>query len=169
MKAADARARAAREPEGGMGKWSAVVVGVLLAVSATFSQEQKESPGQKPPVEPEWKVPPEEVQRANPVKPTAGSVAEGKSLYSSQCAMCHGAGGDGKGDLAVELKMKLRDYRDPAALKSFTDGELHYMLVKGRGQMPGQEGRMRESQLWNLVNYMRSLARAEPTAKSPTN
>jgi len=152
-----------------MAKIVSVLVGVLLAVSVTFSQGQKESPGQKPPAEPEWKVPPEEVQRANPVKPSAASVAEGKSLYSSQCAMCHGAAGDGKGDLAVELKMKLRDYRDAAALKGFTDGELHYVLVKGKPQMPGQEGRMKESQLWNLVNYMRSLARAETPAKAPTN
>ena len=152
-----------------MVKWSVVVAGVLLAVSVTFSQEKKEAQPQKAPTETEWKVPPEEAQRVNPVKPTAASIADGKSLYSSQCAMCHGAAGDGKGDLAVELKMKLRDYRDPAALKNLTDGELHYVLVKGKGQMPGQEGRMKDTQLWNFVNFIRSLARTEPPPKSPPN
>ena len=152
-----------------MVKWSVVVAGVLLAVSLTFSQEKKEAQPQKAPAEAEWKVPPEEVQRANPVKSSPASIAEGKSLFSSQCAMCHGVAGDGKGDLAVELKMKLRDYRDPAALKNLTDGELHYILVKGKAQMPGHEGRMKETQLWNLINFIRSLARPEPPAKSPPN
>jgi len=143
---------------------------LLLAGAVTLFQEQKEpAQGQKAPAEAEWKVPPEEAQRLNPVKPTSASIAEGKNLFSTQCAMCHGAAGDGKGDLAVELKMKLRDYRDPAALKGITDGELHYVLVKGKGQMPGQEGRMKETQLWNLVNYVRSLARTEPPAKAPAN
>ena len=152
-----------------MGQFTTLLVGVLLAVAVTFSQDKKEAQGQKAPAEAEWKVPPEEAQRLNPVKPTSASIAEGKNLFSTQCVMCHGAEGDGKGDLAVELKMKLRDYRDPAALKSFTDGELHYVLVKGKGQMPGQEGRMKDAQLWNLVNYMRSLARTEPPAKAPAN
>lgn len=152
-----------------MGQFTTLLVGVLLAVAFAFSQEQKEAQGQKAPAEAEWKVPPEEAQRPNPVKPSSASIAEGKNLFSTQCAMCHGAAGDGKGDLAVELKMKLRDYRDPAALKGFTDGELHYILVKGKGQMPGQEGRMKEAQLWNLVNYMRSLARTESPAKAPAN
>ena len=143
---------------------------LLLAGAVTLFQEQKE-PAQaqkKPPAEAEWKIPPEEAQRANPVKPTSASIADGKNLFSTQCVMCHGAVGDGKGDLAVELKMTLRDYRDPTALKSFTDGELHYILNKGKGQMPGQEGRMKDAQLWNLINFMRSLARTEPPAKAPS-
>ena len=150
-----------------MGKMLSILLGFLLAITATLSQDKKEAQGQKPAAEAEWKVPPEEAQRPNPVKASSASVTEGKSLFSTQCVMCHGANGDGKGDLAVELKMKLRDYRDPVALKGFTDGELHYMLVKGKGQMPGQEGRMRDAQLWNMVNYMRSLARTEPPAKAP--
>lgn len=150
-----------------MAKIYSVLLGFLLVFPAAPAQDKKEEPAQKPAAEAEWKVPPEEAQRSNPVKASSASVAEGKNLFSTQCAMCHGTGGDGKGDLALELKLKMRDYRDPAALKAFTDGELHYMLVKGRGQMPGQEGRMKESQLWNLVNYVRSLARAEPPSKAP--
>ncbi len=152
-----------------MGKILPILLGFLLIVTAPLSQDKKEAQGQKPPAEAEWKIPPEEAQRLNPVKPTSASIAEGKNLFSTQCVMCHGAAGDGKGDLAVELKMKMRDYRDPAALKGITDGELHYILVKGKGQMPGQEGRMKEAQLWNLVNYMRSLARTESPVKAPAN
>ena len=149
-----------------MAKILSILLGFLLIFPATPAQDKKDAPVQTPPAA-EWKVPPEEAQRANPVRPSNASIAEGKNLYRTQCAMCHGTEGDGKGDLAVELKMKLRDYRDAAALKGVSDGELHYMLLKGKGQMPGQEGRMREAQLWNLVNFIRSLARTEPPTKAP--
>ena len=48
-------------------------------------------------------IPPEETKRANPVKATLASIADGKKMYVTQCAMCHGAGGDGKGDLAADM------------------------------------------------------------------
>ncbi len=134
---------------------------ILLAGGVTgFSQEKKEA--QKEPAE--FKIPPEEVKRENPVKPTAASIAQGKHLYSSQCAMCHGANGDGKGDLAVEIKLKTKDYRDPVALKDMTDGELYYILNKGKGQMPDQGDRLTTEQKWNLINYIRSFAKKEPPA-----
>jgi mono/diheme cytochrome c family protein len=90
--------------------------------------------------------------------------------------MCHGVGGDGKGDLAVELKWEVKDWRNPEALKGMTDGALFYILAKGRGHMPDQESRMSDAQKWNLVNFIRSLARhgeetrkeeKKPEAKQP--
>ena len=138
-----------------------LLTGIMLAFGvAGFSQEKKET--QKEPAE--FKIPPEEAKRENPNKPTPASIAQGKHLYSSQCAMCHGANGDGKGDLAVEIKLKIRDYRDPAALKDMTDGELYYILNKGKGQMPDQGDRLTAEQRWNLINYIRSLAKKEPPA-----
>lgn len=73
--------------------------------------------------------------------------------------MCHGANGDGKGEVAVDEKLKLKDYRDPAALKDMTDGELFYIIKNGKGQMPPEGDRLKAPELWNLVNYIRSLAR----------
>jgi mono/diheme cytochrome c family protein len=108
---------------------------------------------------PEFKIPPAEAKRPNPVKPTPASIASGKHTYTTQCAMCHGANGDGKGDLAADMKLNLRDYRDPDSLKDMTDGELFYILTKGKGDMPGEEDRMKPEQLWNLVNFIRSLAK----------
>ena len=109
------------------------------------------------------KVPPEEAKRQNPVKATPASIAEGKKTYATQCAMCHGADGDGKGDLATDMQLKLRDYRDADAMKDVTDGELFYVLAKGKGDMPGEEDRMKPEQRWDLVNYIRSLAKKKPT------
>lgn len=143
-----------------MWKEVTIVCGLVLLGLAGSSQEKKKAVQEPPPAE--FKIPPEEAQRPNPVKPTPDSVAEGKRLYGFDCAMCHGKEGDGKGDLAEAMELKLRDYRDPAALKDLTDGELFNILAKGRGKMPGDEGRMKPQQLWHMVNYIRSLAKKEP-------
>lgn len=148
---------------------------VLLAAAVWFlapgfaqeKQEKQKQPAEKKPAETqtEFKIPPEEAKRENPLKPTADSAAAGAHLYDSQCKMCHGPGGDGKGDLAVEMKLKMRDYRDPEALKGFTDGELFYILTTGKDKMPGQEDRLPSVQKWNLINYLRSLSKKEPPPK----
>lgn len=104
------------------------------------------------------KIPPEALKVVNPVKPTAASIAVGKKKYGYDCAMCHGADGDGKGDLAIDMKLKMPDYRDPAILKSVTDGEMFYVIKNGNGsEMPSEADRLKDEDIWNLVNYIRSI------------
>lgn len=95
----------------------------------------------------------------NPVKPTPYSLALGKKVFTSDCAMCHGKEGAGAGELAVTMKLNLRDYRDPASLKDMTDGEIYSIIASGKGQMTGEAGRMKPGQIWNVVNYVRSLSK----------
>jgi mono/diheme cytochrome c family protein len=144
-----------------MWKEAAVLAGIVFLGLVASSQEKKEAPQE--PVPAEFEVPPEEAKRKNPIKPDASSMAMGKRLFSSQCAMCHGKDGDGKGDLAEEMGLKLRDYRDPAALKEISDGELFYILSKGKGEMPGQGDRMSPEQRWHMINFIRWLAKKQPS------
>ncbi|ACO34291.1 MULTISPECIES: cytochrome c [Acidobacterium] len=96
----------------------------------------------------------------NPVKPTAASQAEAKKIYSWDCAMCHGDNGNGKGDLAVSEKLTLPDYREAAALKGVTDGQMFYAIRHGLGQMPPEDPqRANDETVWNLVIYLRSLSK----------
>jgi mono/diheme cytochrome c family protein len=80
-------------------------------------------------------------------------------MYGFDCALCHGKDGDGKGDLAADMNLKLADYRDSAALKDMTDGEMFYIIKNGKGQMTGEADRVKADEIWNLVNYVRSLGR----------
>lgn len=141
----------------------------LLVGSATSSQEPLKPAEEKSAAE--FKIPPEAAKQVNPVKPTPSSIAQGKRYYGFDCAVCHGNEGDGKGDLAGPMNLKLRDYRDPAALKDLADGELFYIIIKGEGQMTGEEGRLKPDQIWDTVNYIRSLAKNEspqrPKAENP--
>ena len=93
----------------------------------------------------------------NPVKPTAESLAQGKKYYGYDCAMCHGQTGNGKGD--VDTGDKLLDFTNPASLKDKSDGELFCSLKGGKGHMPLENIRVTPNELWNLVNYVRSLGK----------
>jgi len=139
------------------------VLSMLLAAAALASaQESKPAAGASGA---EYKIPPEAAKLANPVKPTPASIAQGKKMYDIDCQVCHGKDGDGKGDLAADMKVKLADYRDPAALKDRTDGELFYIIKNGKGEMPSEGDRGKPEAMWNLVNYIRSLAKKESPSK----
>ena len=95
----------------------------------------------------------------NPVKPTPESHAHAKKMYGYDCAVCHGANGNGKGDIAGEMKSPLKDYTDPASLKDMTDGELFYIIKNGKGQMPPEGDRGSTDDMWNMVILVRSFAK----------
>ncbi len=106
----------------------------------------------------ETKIPQEEVDRKNPVESNPASIAEGKRLYeATDCAICHGKDGGGKGVEARDINMNTHDWRKPEYLAKFTDGELSYLIVKGKGRMPAYEGRETPEQVWEMVNYIRSM------------
>lgn len=100
----------------------------------------------------------EDKARKNPVKFTDVSADRGKKIYLSQCALCHGDKGDGKGGLATDMKLNLPDFTKTATLKDRTDGELFKVIGVGQDPMPAQTGRMTDTQRWNLVNYLRTLS-----------
>jgi mono/diheme cytochrome c family protein len=107
----------------------------------------------------EFSVPPNIAAEANPVHPTPEAMAMAKKMYGYDCAMCHGADGGGKGNMAASLKTPMKDWRDPATLKGLTDGELFYMIKKGHGDMPPEGGRQSDDGIWNLVTVVRSFAK----------
>lgn len=73
--------------------------------------------------------------------------------------MCHGKEGAGDGDLAEDMHLKLRDYRDAAALKELTDGDIYSIINNGKGKMTGEEGRLKPDEIWDIVNFVRSLSK----------
>src|SRR5271170_5255286 len=138
-----------------MSRHAIVFSALLLFAFSTSAQQSQPASEKAPAATAASKIPPEALKVVNPVKPSAASVAAGKKKYGYDCAMCHGADGDGKGDLAIDMKLKMNDYRDPAALKTVTDGEMFYVIKNGNGDMPSEADRLSDEDVWNLVNYMR--------------
>jgi len=112
-------------------------------------------------------ISPEEAARKNPIKFTDASVNRGKRVFTTQCALCHGEKGDGKSDLAKEMTLTLPDFTQPDSLAKRTDGELFAIVSNGKESMPSQKGRMPDAQIWNLVNYLRSLGGKAPAKATP--
>lgn len=139
--------------------------GILLLVSfsAVLAQQQDTKAKPKETQAPELApapVPADAVAKGNPVKSTPEGIASVTKLYGYHCAMCHGKDGDGKGDLAVEMKLGLHDWRDASTIAKMSDGELFYIITNGKGKMTGGEGdRTKEEVRWNLVNLVRSFGK----------
>jgi mono/diheme cytochrome c family protein len=124
----------------------------LLLLLAPMQQQPAATPA------PPAAIPAEAVHMLNPVKATPEGMARAKKIYGYDCAMCHGATGNGKGDMVTDLKLNLKDWTNPEALKNKTDGELYYIITNGQGQMPGETGRAKPEELWDMVVLVRSFS-----------
>jgi mono/diheme cytochrome c family protein len=144
-----------------------IVSALTFLAGPAFCQQAPTAPAVPPAVAPSQStVPAEYLSKVNPVKPTPESQARAKKMYGWDCAMCHGDNGDGKGDVATEQKLPMRDYHDPASLKGMTDGEIYYIIEKGKGQMPAEGDRAKPDEIWNLVIYLRKMAGNPPATAS---
>jgi mono/diheme cytochrome c family protein len=101
-------------------------------------------------------VPPDLMGKTNPVKPTADGLAHAKKVYGYDCAICHGATGDGKGEIASSLKTPMKDFSDPS-VQAKSDGEIFYIIQKGKGEMQGEGDRGKPDDMWNMVSYVRTF------------
>lgn len=100
-----------------------------------------------------------------PVKPTADSQAKAKKIYAMDCAVCHGENGDGKTDLAKDMQLTLIDWTDPKALAGKADQDLFDVIRKGKDKMPPEEaGRAKDTDVWNLVIYIRAMSKGQSAA-----
>lgn len=101
----------------------------------------------------------------NPVKPTAESQAQAKIVYKRDCALCHGDTGNGKSDLATSMSLTLDDWTDPKALADKPDSALFAIIRNGKNQMLAEDsGRADDTEVWNLIIYIRSLSKNPPAA-----
>jgi hypothetical protein len=140
---------------------------VCFGVSAVpWSAAQESSTPAQAPAD-DYKITPEDISRKNPVKPTPEGLAEARRVFKYDCAMCHGEHGDGKGEVVESMKLTMHEWKDPTALEGKTDGEIFYIITKGKGKMMGEGDRQPEKLRWNLVNLVRSMAAKGAPAKSP--
>ncbi len=109
---------------------------------------------------------PEAAKMKNPVAAAPASLAAGKKLYDTQCASCHGTAGKGDGKGGAMLTPKPSDLTDADWKHGSTDGEIFLVIRDGAKQtgMRGYGSRIPAQDIWNIVNYVKSLN--PKTAKS---
>ncbi len=131
----------------------------LFAIPVVAQQQPSKTPAQNAPSY--AAIPVEAAKEQNPVKSSAESLARAKKWWSLDCAMCHGANGDGKGETAKDMKLNMADFTNPDTMKSRTDGEIYYIIKNGHNDMPAEGPRIKTEEGWDLVNYVRSFAKAK--------
>ncbi len=94
----------------------------------------------------------------NPVEATSASVARGRQRYVFSCRQCHGNTGKGDGDMSHAGGVP-SDFTDAVWQHGASDGEIFLVIRDGvTADMLGYEGQIPDEDLWNLVNYIKSLA-----------
>jgi cytochrome c5 len=141
-----------------------------VSVASLGMARAKQNAAQEKPKDPQaatddYKISQEDIDKKNPVKPSPEGLAAARKIYGYDCAMCHGSKGDGKGDIVESMKLTMHDWREPASLGGKTDGELFYIITKGKGKMMGEGDRVSETVRWNLVNLARSYSKKDAGEK----
>lgn len=97
------------------------------------------------------------------------SQTRAKEIYGIDCALCHGATGDGKTDLAKDMQLNLNDFTDPKTLDGKTDQQLFDLIRKGKDKMPGEEeSRAKNEEVKALIIYLRNLPKEHPAVPAAT-
>jgi mono/diheme cytochrome c family protein len=105
---------------------------------------------------------PEAAKIRNPIPADTGSVAAGRELYAHHCADCHGDTGKGDGPMGEELDPKPADFTDATWKHGSSDGEIFTVIRDGvkRTGMKAFGRKLAAHQMWDLVNYLRSIGPA---------
>ncbi len=98
----------------------------------------------------------------NPIPPSAESIARGRQLFEKDCAVCHGARGRGDGAAAAALPQRPDDLSRIAPPPIFPDGVVAYRIINGVKMMPAFKSTLSENEIWDLLNFIRSLAAKPP-------
>lgn len=88
------------------------------------------------------------------------AAADAKENWDQYCAKCHGA--DGAGKTKMGLKLKVKDYTDPAVQAAFTDDQLAKVTVEGSTKdghelMKGFKDDLSEKEIHELVAHIRTM------------
>ena len=105
----------------------------------------------------------------NPVPATPESIAEGSTVYRRRCAPCHGAdakGGPPKEDYLKAPPNLIDDTYDHGS----SDGEVFFVIKNGVPPelvMDGWGERLSDTEIWNIVNYLRDTAKKSKAGQTP--
>ena len=102
---------------------------------------------------------------------TAGSVARGQKDFVDNCTACHGAGGEGNGEMAKGLKVQPADLTAPH-VGNHTIGDIFHWLTFGgtSGVMPAFKDTLDSDDRWDVINFLLMMSysnRARFITKQP--
>ena len=99
-------------------------------------------------------------ENVNPIPPDNKSVAAGQVLFTTNCVPCHGVSGKGDGPVGLTLNPRPADLTLHAIPGVHTDAQLYEWISDGfpGSRMPAFRSILSDTDRWNLVNFIRTLA-----------
>ena len=96
----------------------------------------------------------------NPVASSAASIAAGQKTFQANCVSCHGPAGAGDGKNIAQMNPKPSNLTDGSWKHGSTDGEIFTLIRDGSKNtaMRGFASKMTTNDIWNVVNYVRTLS-----------
>jgi mono/diheme cytochrome c family protein len=105
------------------------------------------------------------LSKTNPLPKSDANIQAGKTLFLQTaqpiaCAMCHGNAGDGQGFMGAALVPPPRNFTCGEMMNDVPDGQLFWIIKNGSpgtGMMAFPT--MPDDQIWQVIHFIRSLAR----------
>lgn len=102
---------------------------------------------------------------SNPLPANAANVKAGETLYLQTaqplaCMNCHGVNGDGQGPMGAALDPRPRNFTCGETMRDISDGQMYWIIKNGSAGtgMMAFSG-MPDEQIWQLIHYLRTLAK----------
>jgi len=98
----------------------------------------------------------------NPVAATPPSIAAGQETYRKSCAPCHGI--KAEGGSGNDLIPASPDLTDEMWDHGSTDGAIFDNIKNGVApdfNMTPWKDQLKDDEIWNVVNYLRSIAKTK--------
>jgi mono/diheme cytochrome c family protein len=91
----------------------------------------------------------------NTITPNPPSLAQGKALFTINCAMCHGQTPAERGPVGKKLKPPPPGL-DQDLVRERSDTHIFKAITFGFGRMPPFKDKLSPHERWDLVNFLRS-------------
>ncbi len=101
----------------------------------------------------EWTVPENEAAVVSPLPFNNATVREGKTVYEKNCKSCHGEPGKNNAIVLVPPPPDMASEK----MQANTDGGMFYKVTNGRGAMPTFKPTLSETQIWQVINFIRKF------------
>ena len=99
----------------------------------------------------------------NPLEATEKRMKKGEVLYMDtaqpmQCLHCHGARGDGTGELGLQADPPARNFTCAETMKNISDGQMFWAIKNGiEGTAMPAYPDLADWQIWVLVHFVRQF------------
>ena len=110
-------------------------------------------------------APTQYLELKNPLEVTAKRLKKGEVLYMDkaqpmQCLHCHGARGDGTGELGLQANPPARNFTCAETMKNVTDGQMFWAIKNGiKGTAMPAYSDFADWQIWVLIHYVRQFGK----------